>query len=361
MHPDGCRLRCRVCLGLTEAAEPSHRVVASFDDKCKHVDSLRRCVIQATPNFTDDCTEWQGATFNVQNEPVPADCRLTGMTRQEAMLFLNDSIVVFIGDSTSRRANLQLTAFLQGSDFGDVSQEDSTYHSTIVSRIDDHELQSSTLVMSLWNPYVVDLVRAMDKQSPDWPTARFDSLGIPITHSEWYGKRKLVVLHYSSWDVKHVMMKLDDDPETQAHGYAEFVQNVTKVLTRLHTESDIEVGRDIVLFRLPIAQDCVFGTRHNMKEKFLCNYRRNLDPANDVIKKVSSMLHNAIVETNPQVGLIDVFSWTKAVGEPSRHHCAPSDDKGTHFATDIARLAYVQQVLFGAKAYSCGKPGWPSL
>ncbi len=71
-----------------------------------------------------------------------------------------------------------------------------------------------------------------------------------------------------------------------------------------------------------------------------------------------NLTKRVFLEEHPDVGLIDVWKWTKAFNGVGRVPCTAGDTTGTHFARDEARFAYIQQILFATKLLSCDKPAW---
>lgn len=70
--------------------------------------------------FNAECTAWSPKHAEVHNGDLES-CDLRAYSPQEAATILNGSVVMFIGDSTARRAALQLKAHLLGTHFEDVA------------------------------------------------------------------------------------------------------------------------------------------------------------------------------------------------------------------------------------------------
>jgi hypothetical protein len=350
--------------------QKSARSSAVSDDICKNQYEIRHCLLQALPVFEEHCETWAGAANDDHGRPVLNSCQLRPQSHWEAMTLLNNSVVLFIGDSTARRAGIQLGTFLTNTSFADVMKDGEAYHSTVARTIDDPVSGFTGSVMSMWFPHVKDLHKVLDSTNPetfDWPPRYSMSAAAHagMKKESWKSLRKMIVLHYSTWDVRHFM-----NAKRATAGFSEAIATLSDSISLLKQQPYIDTDRDIIMLRLPIAQGCEFEVRKGLDNNltvsgtqqkwhpstsgspFECDSDKNRDPINELVKGFGSEMRKMMVANHPDVGLIDVFSWTKAADGVGRHKCAPTDGKGTHFGTDEARLAYVHQALFGAKLYS---------
>jgi hypothetical protein len=313
-------------------------------------------VLQARPHFTENCTKWVGAVTNEFGQAVPDRCQLQALSHWETMRLINDSVIMFIGDSTARRAALQLRTMLANTTFSDVMKEDGSYHSTVLGEVSDSSVGFSAMVMSLWYPHIADLADDLNNGSfSHWPFLR--ALNATSHYSplhKWRSKRKIIVMHYSSWDLRHglrIRRWYEDLPAF----FDRFVGNLTHTMALVKHQYGVHMSRDMMLLRLPIAHGCEFGKVNKLPFQFGCNRSKTrVDPVNDRISELAHRMQKAVADAHPDVGMIDVFSWTRSQFGAGRNVCTPSDNKGIHFSTDEARQAYVQQVLFGVKLYSTG-------
>jgi hypothetical protein len=301
-----------------------------------------RCALESYPVFSDDCSSWKGRHVDVS--PQLPSCDLAPASLPAIATFLNNSAVFFMGDSTSRRAARQLRAILTESAFSDSKQ-----HVRTSGHILTKSPPSNCSIIIDWLPKITNLEMSLLNQTSEYYTT--DVLTGNV--SQWRDLRKLIVLHYSTWNL---MTHFRDPDSSYTRGYyvSRFVSNITRTLTLLKQADGYDPNRDIILFRLPIAQGCAGRRRVH------CNETTGDDAVNDYVAYTSLKLRAAITAAHPDVGLIDCFTWTRApIGAVGRHKCALADEKGTHFGTDDARAAYVYQVLHAAKLFSCGKPAWP--
>lgn len=295
--------------------------------------------------WTEDCASWAGkAVDNGATHSQAKDCSLSALTPQETMRLLNGTVTMFIGDSTARRAGLQLSAFLQNSTFQDLDQ--SEYHSTVTRHIESPDGSLGFMLSSQWMPHVANFVKSvMEYDGQPW---RENLKAI----SEWSTARKVFVLQWSTWDLKGYLSRkflFDDVPEN-------WVSAVSDAIKLLKSLNGVDPARDTILFRLPIAEDCAFSLYQKSNSAMSCDGVQGLDPVNERLLSVIAPLQSRVAGDHPDVGLIDTFSWTVAEhGGVGRHKCAPADEKGTHFSTVGARMAYIQQVLHGIKLFSCDK------
>jgi hypothetical protein len=328
---------------------------------------MRHCLLQARPNFTENCASWEGVTVNDSGQVVPRACQLQAQSHWDTMKIINDSVVLFIGDSTARRAGLQLRSFLANTSFSDVMHDDDSYHNTVFSEVSDPSVGFSSMIASLWYPHIADLAGSLSNSSEfqsrtysqlfsHWPFA-YTANRHDAALTKWRNKRKIIVLHYSSWDMRHglrVRYWYEHMPEF----FGRFVGNLTNTISLVKHQPGVHMKRDTVLLRLPIAHGCEFSKSNKLAFRFGCNRPKSpVDPVNDQILELSHRMMKSVAEVHPDVGMIDVFSWTKSKTGAGRAPCTPTDNKGVHFSTDQARLAYVQQVLFGAKMYSASESG----
>jgi hypothetical protein len=274
------------------------------------------------------------------------NCDLAPTSLPSIAVFLNNSAVFFIGDSTARRAAKQLRAIATETPFSDGKH----YFRTSVQVTTTSTPSSFSLIMD-WLPKITNLEMSLLNQTSEYYTTDVFTGNV----SQWRDQRKLIVLQYSTWNL---MTHFRDPDSSYTRGYyvSRFVSNVTRTLHLLKQAVGVDVDRDIILFRLPIAQGCAGRRRVH------CNETTGEDAVNDYVGYTAVKLRAAIAASHPDVGLIDCFTWTRApIGAVGRHPCAQADEKGTHFGTDDARAAYVYQVLHAARLFSCGKREWPVL
>lgn len=144
--------------------------------------------------------------------------------------------------------------------------------------------------------------------------------------------------------------------------------NVSHAISLLKGHPAFDTRRDVILVRLPIGQGCHGTTSSNWCQKPQGNgftvekaltskhpWFHMQDPVNSIANVTHHEMAARLRVDHPDVGLIDTFSWTFD-GNIGRHRCAPTDTKGTHFSTEFSRMAYVYQVLHGARLLGCGKP-----
>jgi hypothetical protein len=272
------------------------------------------------------------------------------MNHWEIMNLLNGTTVLFIGDSTARRTGLQLRTFLSNTSFEDISQEQKSLLPSVFGEVSYQSVNLSTYVMSQWFPQMYELNASLAQDGNNWIQNRLKESRLRL--DRWFGRRKLIVFHYSAWDVRRCIQRQGGMPYFQ-----EVIDQLSDAITAIQHQPDVDAARDTVLVRLPIAHGCGFVPKNLLGTRYECSNgtRPMADPVNAMIHDFSIAMHDHLVKTHPEVGLIDVFSWTKAPKQPGRDRCAPTDERGIHFTSDASRIAYMQQVLFGARLYRCGK------
>ncbi len=82
------------------------------------------------------------------------------------------------------------------------------------------------------------------------------------------------------------------------------------------------------------------------------------DTVNAMLADFQGELVSILGDGHPDVGLLDLLSWTWASDHFGRDVCTPADMGGTHFGADPPRLAFVQQVLYAAHLLARDKAGW---
>lgn len=301
------------------------------------------CVEHTHPVFTsDDCSvPWD--CDPLVKPKFPFQCCVTPLSRMESLRLLNGSWVQFFGDSTARRAARQLTAFLSGSDFSDEA-----YHFSHTQAVTS--FRSNISVTSHWFPLVNDLILELETGTR-WPTH-------PVT-SPHLTSRTVNILAYSTHDLRgmwsvigaeHADAILHSEDSLNA-----IARRIADAVSLFKQHPDLDLVNDILLLRLPIAQGC-----EPTKSEYTnwCWPAARLDPVNLSVEKLHHRLLDAMHKEHPEVGLLDLLSWTWAPDKYDRAKCTPADDGGTHFATDTARMAYVQQVLHAIQLLSVDKPAW---
>lgn len=293
--------------------------------------------------FGDDCISWQGEA--VDNDDVPASCQLMPTDRAAAQRLLNNTAIIFIGDSTGRKAALQLIADLEGKRFVDaVNEVGAALHDStnIIQPVSDESNGFNGYIASYWFPRVVELKDAL--ASPDWSNEH-------LARPEWNnGVRKVVIVHYSAWDL-HKYWK-----DVQQKNIPAWMGDLTDVFASIKEQNGIDSFRDVLLYRLPVPI-----VQPKLIASMLRSAQAPLNPESvaGAVQLAADMLVDLMSIDHPDVGLIDAFSWTTADADgDNAHKCSPVDARGTYFGTDVARTVYLQQVLHGIKVYGCGKDSW---
>jgi hypothetical protein len=310
---------------------------------CTPLDVRHACALESYPVFTEDCSEWEGrrVTHARTRDFSALRCDLKVMSHAHIARLLNNSAVFFVGDSTSRRAARQLEATMLNSKFNDGKARET--RAALV-----RTAHAEFLLVNHWLPKVDYLERSLLGAS--------DATTVPHVFTgpdgTWHDHRKLIVLHYSTWNLLGVFSEPYSDFSRQ-QAVPTFVTNVSRTLARVKVAEGVNPHRDVVVFRLPIAQGC------SGEHRSPCNETSGEDAVNDVVAYTKDLMVSQLSTDHPDVALVDCFSWTRAPqGQVGRHKCAVADAKGTHFGTDVARMAYVHQVLHAAELFSCDKPGW---
>lgn len=298
-----------------------------------------RCVAATHPVFDDrDCSKWTCDAGAVATSAVP--CCVRPYSRDEMYRLLKGAVLVFVGDSTSRRTNYQLQAFLKGKPF-----TDPVYHHILRETLSQGD--ASFITITHWMPHPENLTEVAGKavhglfQQDDTP------------------RRKVFIVTYSTHE--YVRLWKNTGPEVVEallHGLTgemeAYVARVSAAVQLLKSSSGVNLARDIVLFRLPIAEACDGGKYYSNH----CNATAGLDPINTQMHRLQEVMKAVFARDHPDVGLLELMSWTWAASGVGRTVCTPSDDGGTHFGTDIPRLAYVNQIVHAVAMLSQGKEGW---
>lgn len=301
---------------------------------------VMRCITDSVPQWTADCSSWTGT--HVQNsvpEPAKQQCQLKAVDRATMIATLSNTIVIFFGDSTARRAARQLHAFLAGTQFAD-----SKSPGTTVYRLSVAEARNITII-SHWLPQIRAMQAALTGGDPEvWPELNDVARDLFGGALPW--QRKLIVLQYSTWDLMGMWRNPTRLGAAAVRAITpQFIAAAVKTVSALLSNPAVDSCRDAVLFRLPIAQDC----NVTRVPALACDPAHGGFPVNDFVAAAGEQLRAALASAFPtQLGLIDVFSWTAGPRGVGRHACAPADRQGTHFATEGARMAYIQQLVHAA-------------
>lgn len=219
-------------------------------------------------------------------------------------------------------------------------------HGAILNAVSNNRTHFRTHVYSYWFPLVDQLQEAMRRPNSTWARG--------AVNSELASARKIIVLHYSTWDLL-TYWSHPDRPDYLRERIPRWVRGLKESVQMLLQSPGVRPERDVVLLRLPIAQACA-SESHIPQEP--CDAANSIDPVNTQLGAVIGLLHAAF-DDMPGVALIDAFSWTVAAPPGvGRHVCAPADEGGTHFGTDRAREAYIHQVMHAARIVACGRPEW---
>jgi hypothetical protein len=251
---------------------------------------------------------------------------------------------MFVGDSTSRRAARQLQVAL---DSKHLPFLDEATHASLNFSVNSSLSGGSTLILSHWLPRVRDLLGSLRGTPSDFTVDEpFGDAWVPSR------SRKIIVLHYGTWNV-HGWLDSFHLNRTMRTKTPKLLGNFSLAVAELKRARGVDMTRDIILFRTPVARDCVGEHRQS------CDPSTHSDPANFMLGAVSRQMAETIQRDHPDVGVIDAFAWTVAPqGKLGRHPCAPSDEKGIHFKHENGRMAYLSQVIHAAKLMTCGHPAW---
>jgi hypothetical protein len=170
---------------------------------------------------------------------------------------------------------------------------------------------------------------------------------------EWFdasNATKLIVIALSTWDM-WPWFSTPDDPVHMSANIPSLVTQLSDAVHGIKQRPGYDPERDVLLFRLPISQGC-----NTAASTGKCNATSGEDPVNKLVEFEYHLMKRVFLEQHPDVGLLDVWSWTKDV--VGRTPCAVADHTGTHFGKDEARFAYVQQILHATKLLACDKPAW---
>lgn len=180
----------------------------------------------------------------------------------------------------------------------------------------------------------------------------------PLLPPNLHNRRKVFVLAYSTHDFVGTWAKQGANrAHALMHGMKRelqlFVSALSRCVTLLKGSPGVDPKRDIILLRLPIAQACKGKMYLNH-----CNDTSGEDPVNVHMSRLQRMLVATMQEEHPDVGLLDFMSWTWSSSRLDRAPCTETDWGGTHFVSDVARMASVQQMLHAASLLAVGRPGW---
>jgi hypothetical protein len=311
----------------------------SFPALAACADALLRadCVAHTHPVFSDDedCERWTCASYS--SPLVPAfPCCMPAMEVDAALRLLDGADVVFVGDSTARRMGIQLRAFLTRSSFAD-----QPVHSTVTGRVTTSS--TATTVSSVWLPWADTVRDAFRDVAAATNTSSGETRSLQTVMAS--PARKVVVLFVSTHDLQGALQGAALSFDAVASHLAAWAERwVPRVVAAVAAvQSAVTPDRDIVVVRLPIAQNCTMPHCNNY-----CNDSARVDAVNDALDAVSSMLSQSLAAAHPDVARIPVSVWTR---EPAaqytgagRHRCVRSDGGGTHIADDVPRIALMQQV-----------------
>lgn len=268
---------------------------------------------------------------------------MSPLDRDAAFDLLDDALVVFVGDSTARRACKQLMHFLKGDKFRDYPE-----HNTVSFAVTRKHTSMEVGVMSHWLPRAQQLTNVLEGAGT---AGLYPSELFPLQHLH---SRKVFVLHYSTHDFVGLWGAATNGARLE-HGFDSALQTVATAVSNnvglLKRAVGVDVARDIILVRGPLAEACVSKEYLNF-----CNTTH--DPVNRQLMRFHAMLVTEVGRAHPDVPVLDLLSWTWAPNKVDRAPCATADDGGTHFSTDAARSAYVQQVLYAVRLLSADKHAW---
>ena len=274
---------------------------------------------------------------------------MQALTGPDIFRLLDGATLHFIGDSMSRRAGKQLRSYLTHAPFVDFPD-----HNTVTHHMEEVGSGRAFTIQTHWKPVLDMLITSLNGTvlpPPKHPAS-------PLYNSTQYGKRKVFVLAYSTHEFVAHWAKGDQNTAkrlaTGLHREMQlFVGRLTYAVSLLKAFPGFKADRDVIIVRLPIAQACA-GSMY----KSLCDPGTGRDPVNTQLARVQQLMTARMQRDHPDVALVDVMSWTRNETGVGRDQCAAADVGGTHFASDIPRMAAVQQTLHAVSLMSADKPEW---
>lgn len=206
------------------------------------------CIASTYPVFDDRrCEEgWDcKAVFSSS-----CTCCMQELTPPQALHLLNGTHVVFVGDSTARRASRQLRCFLDGSRFVDTSD-----HRTSHGYVEDRSRGVAVNITSYWVPSVSHLLDAIalhggeaffQEVRPGTPRVLVLAIG---THD--------YILHWAAWKAARDAGQPLKIPLRYLKHLASHMGNAVDAILNASDPT-----RDMVMLRLPLAQACNGGTKY---------------------------------------------------------------------------------------------------
>lgn len=309
---------------------------------CGSFQSRRACVLSRHPvMIAPACEDWEPAVLDDSCDGYGGDAHFSP---QQAQALLNHTDIFFVGDSTVRRSGEHLFQWLTGSAFKDIGG-----HGFFKLNLKDANTNFAAHWTFYWVPTYDEFLSNLNGDKPGCSANNCEFFPEPGRHAT-----KLIVLALSIWDMT-AWLQSPTQPGHYLNDVPAMVQKMSDALTLFKNASFYDPQRDVLLFRLPLAEDCNFNTNSGTRPSF-CNSTSGADPVNDLVKfAIDSMLSKLQAE-HADVPLLDVWSWTK--GAIGRAPCTEADHTGVHFAFDNARLAFVQQILNAAQLIACDKSAW---
>jgi hypothetical protein len=130
-------------------------------DACSSTRDRMECIAHTHPRFDDaeqSCGEWDCHPYTSHDNRRAPVCCMEEMGIAEAAAMLNGTHVVFIGDSTARRAGIQLRAWLTRTAFFDTKVHQSVHRTVRLTRLHERRLKDrgthTVHVSSYWVPSV---------------------------------------------------------------------------------------------------------------------------------------------------------------------------------------------------------------
>jgi hypothetical protein len=305
-----------------------------------------QCIQETYPQFGEwtgslsGCFDWTCKASSAAGIP----CCMGRMSREEVTSMLNGSHLFFVGDSTSRRAALQLRAFLHNVYFTDAKTHGrQNFH---YSNAEDNVLVNVT---SMWAPNVADLAAVL-------PT---------MFNGVKSSTRKVIIFALSTHDFVSMWKEPADSFRRQKWflnseaTLNSWVQRLTALIGAAASMVK-PTKQDMVIVRLPISQGCVGAwtnlcTRVNASEPDSVNY----DPRNDFVDRASAIMSAVLREKHGDAfAQLPLNIWTRSDTGVSRQPCTAADYGGTHFRDDFSRMAYVHQVMHAVANMAIDREPW---
>jgi hypothetical protein len=289
---------------------------------------LQRCVMGTVPILdSSNCSTWSCKPVTVPGRREP--CCMPHVARDEAALLLNNTSIMFIG-SGARYGAFSVLSLLSQRPFASYSLREQTAQTVSADAWSVHVASSDVYVVG---DLLADLASAQRR------SAAFGSLPKSF--------RRVFVVSFGAHEFKHSWKTPETIESFNMNKMSQFVDDVMEAIALMKTHNIVDPLHDVIVLQLPRPVGYP-GTQPNLVNALGGTH----DPVNDQLAAAGMSLWHAAQSTHPDVAVVDL-GWARSPDGIGRHTCAPFDNTGSRFTSEITREQVLAQVLYAIKVFRC--------